>query len=392
MGGGADRARVPKSRAELLTTMNEKGLASEGPCLASSVCTTVGSKGRRTSLHRRGVTVRTARSAQDFGVPRTPSQEARQSTNTPSSKDPALFVPLKASCFCCPPKMSNNEPRVELVPWDHDSSEHVERMYLQRLACGWRSEEVHEQWVELCQKGRKTLYWVVSVPGAAWPGGKSVKAPADEAGQGALRGPGRQGEADKPAHRRESQGKELIVPVVQNFETARRMLTKPTTQESLPIHDTAATHWRQPRRATRRSLAPLGHIALDLRPEQNAELKLTDDGIVWVAGLYISAVLQAGGLGRETMSHAEDIASREPLKAKWIVLDTMPREQQVSPAVVEKFFSAQGKPRPLVTTQDWYERQGYGVLARGPVAYTWVSPATGKTEQLNYLFLRKQLR
>lgn len=34
-------------------------------------------------------------------------------------------------------------------------------MYLQRLACGWRSDEV-QRWVELGKAGQKTLYWVVS--------------------------------------------------------------------------------------------------------------------------------------------------------------------------------------------------------------------------------------
>lgn len=96
----------------------------------------------------------------------------------------------------------------------------------------------------------------------------------------------------------------------------------------------------------------MGHVALDLRPEQNADLGLLplpplsssstttttttapdggdgdgdSDGdgerIVWVAGLYISHALQAGGLGGETMRIAEAIAAREPLRAGWIVLDT----------------------------------------------------------------------
>lgn len=34
-------------------------------------------------------------------------------------------------------------------------------MYLQRLACGWRSEEI-QKWVELGRAGQKTLYWIVS--------------------------------------------------------------------------------------------------------------------------------------------------------------------------------------------------------------------------------------
>lgn len=52
---------------------------------------------------------------------------------------------------------------MDLIPWDYDSSEHVERMHLQRLGCGWRSEEVHEKWTGLGREGRKTMYWVVSI-------------------------------------------------------------------------------------------------------------------------------------------------------------------------------------------------------------------------------------
>lgn len=65
-----------------------------------------------------------------------------------------------------PPKsraqMAAREPRTELIPWDFENSEHVERMYLQRVACGWRCEEVHDQWVKLSRAGEKGLYWVVS--------------------------------------------------------------------------------------------------------------------------------------------------------------------------------------------------------------------------------------
>lgn len=56
------------------------------------------------------------------------------------------------------------ELKIELVPWDCESDEHVERMYQQRVSCGWRCEEVREQWVELTRAGKKTLYWVVSLP------------------------------------------------------------------------------------------------------------------------------------------------------------------------------------------------------------------------------------
>lgn len=63
--------------------------------------------------------------------------------------------------------MANMEPRIDLIPWDFTSEEHQTRMYLQRLACGWRSDEI-QQWVELGRDGAKTLYWIVSNVGQSW--------------------------------------------------------------------------------------------------------------------------------------------------------------------------------------------------------------------------------
>lgn len=59
--------------------------------------------------------------------------------------------------------MDDRNPRVELVPWDFDSEEHQARVYLQRLACGWRSDEV-QNWVEQGRAATKTLYWIVCAP------------------------------------------------------------------------------------------------------------------------------------------------------------------------------------------------------------------------------------
>lgn len=85
-------------------------------------------------------------------------------------------------------------------------------------------------------------------------------------------------------------------------------------------------------------MIPIGHIALDLRPEQDATLPALPPGedgdsnnkIVWVAGLFISYALQARGLGREAMYAVERLAAREDLlRAGWAVLDIMEREQQL---------------------------------------------------------------
>lgn len=45
-------------------------------------------------------------------------------------------------------------------------------MYLQRLACGWRSDEI-QKWTELGKAGKKTLYWIVSSIAQSWKGAGS---------------------------------------------------------------------------------------------------------------------------------------------------------------------------------------------------------------------------
>lgn len=110
-----------------------------------------------------------------------------------------------------------------------------------------------------------------------------------------------------------------------------------------------------------------------------------------MAGLYVSWCLQRYGFGREAMRLVEHIASLEPLSAKWIVLDTMPRDQQMKAGFLKKVYTAQGRAAPTVPIQDWYERQGYEAFARDVAAYKWENAVTGETEDFDYLFLRKKL-
>jgi hypothetical protein len=91
------------------------------------------------------------------------------------------------------------------------------------------------------------------------------------------------------------------------------------------------------------------------------------------------------------MRTVENIASLEPLNAKWIVLDTMPRDQQMRSDFLQKVYTAQGKSVPTGSTQDWYEKQGYEAFARDVAAYQWESPITGEKDDFDYLYLRKKL-
>lgn len=50
---------------------------------------------------------------------------------------------------------------VVLIPWDPDSPAHVERMRLQRVACGWKVENV-DSWRTLQRESKMGLHWIVS--------------------------------------------------------------------------------------------------------------------------------------------------------------------------------------------------------------------------------------
>ena len=56
-------------------------------------------------------------------------------------------------------------PKIELIPWDPESMEHVERLYNQRVACEWNSNLV-ETWRAKQREGKKTIH--VSCPLVAY--------------------------------------------------------------------------------------------------------------------------------------------------------------------------------------------------------------------------------
>ena len=53
------------------------------------------------------------------------------------------------------------KPQIDLLPWDPNSKEHVERLYQQRVACGWNKDAV-DKWCGLQRDGQIALHWVVS--------------------------------------------------------------------------------------------------------------------------------------------------------------------------------------------------------------------------------------
>lgn len=52
-------------------------------------------------------------------------------------------------------------PKIQLIPWDPYSEEHIERLILQRIACGWHEDFVRNIWCQQQKEGHKSLFWIV---------------------------------------------------------------------------------------------------------------------------------------------------------------------------------------------------------------------------------------
>lgn len=54
--------------------------------------------------------------------------------------------------------------KIELIPWDPESTEHIDRMIDQRVQCGWAAHLVKDTWTEWQRSGMRSLFWLVSPP------------------------------------------------------------------------------------------------------------------------------------------------------------------------------------------------------------------------------------
>ncbi|KAM5346971.1 hypothetical protein ACJ41O_009976 [Fusarium nematophilum] len=54
--------------------------------------------------------------------------------------------------------------KIQLVPWDPDSPEHIERLISHRVQCGWHEERVGPQWRGEQKAGEKCIYWITLSP------------------------------------------------------------------------------------------------------------------------------------------------------------------------------------------------------------------------------------
>ncbi|CAL3968965.1 unnamed protein product [Diplocarpon coronariae] len=230
--------------------------------------------------------------------------------------------------------------RVSLVPWDPTSPDHVERLFQQRIACGWDSELV-EGWRVEQQTGSLNLQWVVL----------------------------------------ESSDSETAAKLLKHTENQPR--------ENMPLIDSARSFAGKPRAIPQpqTSFVPVGHICLGHVPahydDENASF--AEDGL-WISSFYVLRAIQSNGLGRAAMDTAETIAISEPLNAKNLGLNAISK-MDVDQA--EK-YTALNLPIPKFSTQEWYERRGYQTYRYIPKELSQAD-STGRTWYWDTVCLKKNI-
>ncbi|KFZ01186.1 hypothetical protein V501_10161 [Pseudogymnoascus sp. VKM F-4519 (FW-2642)] len=215
------------------------------------------------------------------------------------------------------------QQKITLIPWDPESQEHIDRLYIQRVACGWKADKI-EKW-RICQRnGSMSLHWVVLDP--------SDPLTADR--------------------------------------ISKHVANHP--DEATPLQDSAVAVGGRPRDSTSsRSLVPfmpVGHISVDTvasTPEPTTLLADPENHRFHLSAFYISKAIQGGGLGNTTMRTAEHMAA-SVLGAKFITLDTWDRRLIIGDEKKEwreKFdYYSTGGLLMKFDPQGWYQRLGYKVI------------------------------
>ncbi|OJD33314.1 acyl-n-acyltransferase [Diplodia corticola] len=200
--------------------------------------------------------------------------------------------------------------KIQLIPWDPESPDHIQRLVEQRVQCGWHQLRVASKWRDEQRSGVRCLYWICFSPGDP------------------------------------------------ELEEKLRRHRDAYPKEKDALRDTGASIRGVPRTPSMADIHPIGHISLDQGNSDAADLNLDlpDSGVYWIKNFYISNVLQSGGVGRAAMDMIEAMAVEEPLCAKTLALDTVHVDDQVLNA---GFFTAQGLPQRKMSNHEWYRRRGY---------------------------------
>jgi len=238
------------------------------------------------------------------------------------------------------PRPGDSAPKIRLIPWDPDSPDHAERMRLQRVACGWKSEMV-PTWAEPQRTGQIGLYWIVLSPNDP------------------------QTDSRLSAHRVAFPAEDL--PLEDSVQTG--VLGNPHTPDPALM-----------------KFHPVGHISLDAWSGNDRLGTSARDGVYSLNTFYVSTVLQNFGLGGAAFRECERMA-REELGAKVITLNTIAPEEL---AVDSPMRIKTGKPVPKISNYDWYSRRGYMIYDRQ--SHAWEEhDAEGNVYPIECIYMRKQL-
>lgn len=126
--------------------------------------------------------------------------------------------------------------------------------------------------------------------------------------------------------------------------------------------------------ASQVAFVPIGHISLDSKNKDadRVGLDIPSEGVFWIKSFFISQKIQGQGLGRAAMDAVEDMATREPLCAQTLMLDTVTSEHQQR----EDFAVSTYGAVPKVSTQITLELVS---KADGSRSQTKIGMAVGDT-------------
>ncbi|KAJ5731431.1 uncharacterized protein N7483_005939 [Penicillium malachiteum] len=232
----------------------------------------------------------------------------------------------------------SSKSNVLLIPWDPESVVHRQALLKQRIKCSWHMEKVEHQWRELQKTGGKCIYWIVIPP--------------DDS------------------------------PTTQQLRT----LLGPKADET--IQDTATSINAVPREPSQAVFTPIGHISLDSEnPDaKDVELDIPSSGAFWIKTFYVTQCLQSQGIGRAAMDQVEEMAIREPLNAKTLLLDTVEKDDQMR----EDFAIISYGAIPKVPNEVWYGQRGYRLIKTVLNFYN-IKDKNDKIWDTKTVFMRKDI-
>lgn len=210
-------------------------------------------------------------------------------------------------------------PKLTLLPLDPSSPSHLSRLTAQRIACGWRSDEVPD-WAEQSKQGTINLYWLVihfPISPLAIPKLTTSQIPS---------------------------------PSLPNHNAILTSHHTSYPSESVPLTDTSTSIFSRPRSPSGEEFHPIGHIALSFPPLSelaSVSKALTEKKTGYISKLYISWATQSAGFGSAAVRELERLA-RDELGTEVMYLDTMDEKVQMRQDTMDALYGARGLPYPKV--------------------------------------------